>query len=67
LSLYPDLHLYACNGVVFAGKIFISNDELKQLLINGTYSREKPILAISLSTDDPYSIYPAKWSIVPIK
>ena len=68
LSLSPDLHLYACNGVVFADKIFISAEELKQLLNNGTYSQEKTYIGNSSPNGcGPNSIYQVKWSIIPIK
>jgi hypothetical protein len=68
LSLSPDLHLYACNGVVFADKIFISSEELKQLLINGTYSQEKTYIGnTSPNGCGPNSVYQVKWSIIPIK
>jgi hypothetical protein len=67
-SLSPDLHLYACNGVVFADKMLISNEELEKLLINGTYSQEKTYTGnTSPKGCGPNSIYQVKWSIVPVK
>jgi hypothetical protein len=63
------LHLYACNGLVFADKIFIHTEELAKSLNNGTgYSREK-LYAGSESPVGcgPDSLYQIKWSIIPLK
>ena len=68
-SLSPDLHLYACNGLVFADKIFIPKEELIKSFNNGTtFSRENIYTGSKSPTGcGPNSEYQIKWSIVPIK
>lgn len=67
-SVSPDLHLYACNGLVFADKIFIPTEELIKSFNNSTeYSQEKIYKGVGSTGCGPNSEYQIKWSVVPLK